>query len=273
MKPIPTETATDVGSVGKWLGAAAAGALLMYLLDPDRGSARRSRTLSVLRTAGARTGATVDHALHNAGDRLVGLKDSASDALSRGTGRLQAKAEPMIERARHGAREATHRLEDSTERMRARAREELSERGGARDEGRYASHARSDIDRRPERAYHYEPSRQYRDEQPEYRSRGGLLARLRGRGRTYSDDEHIDATHSAMVGGGAPGLLRLMRRKPGGLLVGLAGLALLWQATRDKNYHVGSYKPGKLARIKDDDHHTPANMIPPGEQSGGRYLH
>ena len=34
MKPIPTETASDVGIVGKWLGAAAAGALLMYLLYP-----------------------------------------------------------------------------------------------------------------------------------------------------------------------------------------------------------------------------------------------
>src|SRR5690606_24109120 len=103
MKPIPTETATDVGSVGKWLGAAAAGALLMYLLDPERGSTRRSRALSAVRAAGARTGATVDHALHNAGGRLAGLKDSAASALSR------------------GAKEATQRLQDNAERLRERA--------------------------------------------------------------------------------------------------------------------------------------------------------
>ena len=56
MKPIPTETATDVGSVGKWLGAAAAGALLMYLLDPERGSARRSRAASPLGSGAPRPG-------------------------------------------------------------------------------------------------------------------------------------------------------------------------------------------------------------------------
>lgn len=273
MKPIPTETATDVGSVGRWLGAAAAGALLMYLLDPDRGSARRSRTLSALRTAGARTGATVDHALHNAGDRLVGLKDSAAGALSRGAGRLQAQAAPLIERARHGAREATHRFEDGAERIRARAKAELGERGSERDDRGYGSYAGPDTDRGPGRAERYEKDRQYRDEQREQREYRSREQAARARGRSNSEAEHMDAAHSAMAAGGTLGLLGLMRRKPGGLLVGLAGLALLWQATRDKTYRVGDNRPGALARMKNDDEHTQANMIPPGEQSSSRYLH
>lgn len=267
MKPIPTETATDVGSVGKWLGAAAAGALLMYLLDPERGSARRSRAVSALRTAGARTGATVDHALHNAGDRLAGLKDSAASALSRGADRLQAQAAPMLERARHGAQEATQRLEDSAERIRERART-------ARDSGS-ARPVESDASRSPARYNSYEPTREYGAER-DVHARGGLSGWLRGaRGGSdeYRDAQYRDAPHPALVGGGMLGLLSLMRRSPGGLLVGLAGLALLWQSTRDKTYRVSDNTPAKLPRMKKQDEQAQAPMIPPAEQSGSRYLH
>lgn len=259
MKPIPTETATDVGSVGKWLGAAAGGALLMYLLDPDRGSARRSRALSAMRAAGARTGATVDHALHSAGDRLVDLKDSAAGALSRGAGRLQAQAAPMLERARHGAQESTQRLEDSAERIRERARENADSSMRSYD---------SDTSRSPARYNSYEPSRQY---DAEGSARGGLSGWLRG-SRSSSQD-YRDAVHPALMGGGMLGLLSLMRRSPGGLLIGLAGLALLWQNTRDKTYRVTDNMPARLPRMKKRDQHGQAQMIPPGEQSGNRYLH
>lgn len=255
MKPIPTETATDVGSVGKWLGAAAAGALLMYLLDPERGSARRSRAVSALRTAGARTGATVDHALHNAGDRLVGLKDSAASALSRGADRLQSHAAPMLERARHGAQEATQRLEDSAERIRERART-ASDSSSARP-------VESDTSRLPARYNSYEPTREYGT---------GRDMHARG-GDEYRGAQYRDAPHPALVGGGMLGLLSLMRRAPAGLLVGLAGLALLWQSTRDKTYRVSDNTPARLPRMKKQDDQAQAPMIPPAEQSGSRYLH
>ncbi|RZA31226.1 MAG: hypothetical protein EOP92_32270 [Lysobacteraceae bacterium] len=257
MKPIPTETGTDVGNVGKWLGAAAAGALLMYLLDPERGRARRARAGSALRDAGARTGATVDHVLHNAGDRLVGLKDSAASALSRGADRLQAQAAPMLERARHGAQEATQRLEDSAERARAAARKNTWEGADARS---------------------YQPSRQYGADS----ERGGLAGMLRslGLGGGRADRGDAGAAHPALLGGGVLGLLSLMRRSPGGLLVGLAGLALLMQASRDKTYRVSENMPGKLEDTHDNmrtamggsaSRTTP--LASQGEQDGNRYLH
>lgn len=285
MKPIPTETATDVGSVGKWLGAAAAGALLMYLLDPERGSARRSRALSAMRAAGARTGATVDHALHSAGDRLVGLKDSAASALSRGTDRLQAQAAPVLERARHGAREATQRLEDGAERIRDRARAEADSMGArhyesdtSRSLARHDSHEPGSYESRGYEPSRYEPSRQYGDE---HRAHGGLSRWLRGKrngsadhyGEDYRSQDYRGAVHPALAGGGVLGLLSLMRRSPGGLLIGLAGLALLWQNTRDKTYRVSDNMPAKLPRMKKHDKQAETPMIPPTEQSGSRYLH
>lgn len=272
MKPIPTETATDVGSVGKWLGAAAAGALLMYLLDPERGAARRSHALSAMRAAGARTGATVDHALHSAGDRLAGLRDSAAGALSRGAGRLQAQAAPMLERARHGAQEATHRFEERAERLRERARADGSApaRYKGDEPGRYES-----------RSYESGSHQAGRRHGAEHHAQGGLSRWLGGSrsdsAYTADPDERAtgyhDATHPALLGGGLLGLLGLMRRKPGGLLVGLAGLALLWQSTRDRTYRVSDNFPARLPRTKNEDKPEQAAMIPPAEQSGSRYLH
>ncbi len=245
MKPIPTETGTDVGSVGKWLGAAAAGALLMYLLDPERGSARRSRAYSALRDAGARTGASVDHALHSAGDRLVDLKDSAASALSRGTGRLQAQAAPVIERARHGAQDAAERFQSSAERIKDRANARNS----------------------------YQRDDSYAAKRDESGEAGGLTQWLRNLGgrKSSAQEEYGErgGAHPALVGGGVLGLLSLMRRSPGGLLIGLAGLAILLQSSRAKTYRVSDNMP--LMQRPDEPGQSP--RIPQGEQAGSRYLH
>jgi len=263
MKPIPTETATDVGSVGKWLGAAAAGALLMYLLDPERGSARRSRAASALRSAGARTGATVDHALHSAGDRLAGLKDSAASATSsllRGAGRLQAGAASGVERARHGSHEAARRTEEAADRARERA-------GG----WRHDSHANS-----------YEASRDYGSGTG---ASGGLGQWLRGligrqevridttRASTRDPGTRDPGPHPALVGGGVLGLLSLMRRSPGGLLVGLAALAFLMKSSRSRTYRVTDNMAMPRAHARDAEQEGQAPLIPPSGESANRYLH
>lgn len=264
MKPIPTETATDVGSVGKWLGAAAAGALLMYLLDPERGSARRSRAVSALRAAGARTGATVDNALHSAGDRLADLKDSAAGALSRGADRLQAQAAPVLERARHGVQEATQRIEDSADRARDRSRDYAGERSSYdADTGRSLA---------PYNSYESE-----RDHDAGGRARGRLAGWLRGLGGAgtteYRYRGSAGAPHPALLGGGMLGLLSLMRRSPGGLLVGLAGLAFLMQSTRNKTYRVTDNITDTMAGSKRASERSQAPYLPQGEQTGSRYLH
>ncbi|QOY92995.1 hypothetical protein IM543_15540 [Massilia sp. UMI-21] len=268
MKPIPTETATDVGSVGKWLSAAAAGALLMYLLDPERGSARRSRAASALRTAGARTGATVDNALHSAGDRLVDLKDSATNALSRGADRLQTQTAPMLDRARHGVQEATRRLEHGAGRAKAHAKAH-----GEEYASEYATKRDSDDTRSggsPARYNSYESDRYYAAS----REGGGLSGWLRGlAGGSRNDRAGADAPHPALVGGGMLGLLSLMRRSPGGLLVGLAGLALLLQSTRAKTYRVTDNIGDPMLHSKHADEGSQAPHLPQPEQSGSRYLH
>ena len=255
MKPIPTETATDVGDVGKWLGAAAAGALLMYVLDPERGRARRAHAVSVVRDAGARTGATVDHALHNAGERLAGLKDSATSALSRGADRLQAEAAPLLERAQHGAQQAARRVEHEAERGRDKL---ASGRASA------ARHNSYEADR------HY-AERKYRDRpyqdggEMAHHERGGLSQMLQG---VIDSLGGARGSNSALLGGGVVGLLGLVRRKPAALLVGLAGLYLLTRGAGTQTYKVSD-----MARAPAPDQGESAPFVPASTEAGNRYLH
>lgn len=207
MKPIPTETATDVGSVGKLLGAAAAGALLMYVLDPERGRARRDRALSAVRVAGARTGESVDHALHHAGERLVGLKDSAASALSR------------------------KRIDHEAERARQKAAGSRNSYQADRD---YA--ARQQADRaRAQRVHHDDPA---------HHERGGLSHMLQGMIDSLGGAR---GSHPALLGGGVVGLLGLVRRSPLALLAGLAGVYLLARGAGTQTYRVSDMARGQPA--------------------------
>ncbi|SFD21254.1 hypothetical protein [Massilia yuzhufengensis] len=245
MKPIPTETATDVGSVGKWLGAAAAGALLMYLLDPERGAARRSRAVSAVRDAGAHAGASVDHALHSAGEGLAHLKDSAAGALTRGAGRVQAKAAPLLDQAERSARNAAGRIEEGAGRARERfgSSRETGGRNSYESNGRYASDARE----------------------------GGLSQWLHGLGESLAGHRaRPDASGPALLGGSVLGVLGLMRRSPGGLLVGLAGLALLMHSARNKPYKVGGLD---LPTPPQREQREGGGYLPQPAQQDSQYLH
>lgn len=272
MKPIPTETATDVGSVGKWIGAAAAGALMMYLLDPERGATRRRRALSALREAGARTGASASHALHSAAGSIGAVKDSAADALARGASRLHATTAPMVERLQDSARQARDRTEYAAQRTMDRPdsgsgrgmERSFSDTGRApaprhdsyrdRYDNRYESDSRYD-------ARHQEPSR--------------LSQFLHGLGDSVSGPR---GSNTALVGGGVIGMLGLVRRSPLGLLAGLAGLALLARSSgrtqglgsllRGTSTWTGAGYSNKLATDVEDVPFTPA-----AEQQGSRYLH
>ncbi|MFC0250492.1 hypothetical protein [Massilia consociata] len=276
MKPIPTETATDVGSVGKWIGAAAAGALMMYLLDPERGATRRRRALSTLREAGARTGASASHALHSAAGSIGAVKDSAADALARGASRLHATTAPMVERLQDSARQARDRTEYAAQRTMDRL-DSGSGRGMERaisDTGR-APAPRHDSYRDSHRDSHhnrYESDRRY---DARYQEPSRLSQFLHGLGDSVSGPR---GSNTALVGGGLIGMLGLVRRSPLGLLAGLAGLALLARSSgrtqglggllRGTSTWTGAGYSNKLATDVEDVPFTPA-----AEQQGSRYLH
>jgi uncharacterized membrane protein len=112
-----TETGLDLGSLdlGKWLAGAAAGALLMYMLDPDRGSARRAQTVDKVRGVGRQTGETLTHAWERVGSRFSHAADEALDA----AGNVVEAVKPNGSAARSMGSEAS--------RMTSRASEAISE--------------------------------------------------------------------------------------------------------------------------------------------------
>jgi uncharacterized membrane protein len=80
--PTTTDRSLEAADFAKLLGGAAAGALLMYLLDPDRGSARRATSTSALKNAGSRTGSALGNAWQGIGERIGSAARHAGDAAS-----------------------------------------------------------------------------------------------------------------------------------------------------------------------------------------------
>jgi uncharacterized membrane protein len=78
--PTTTDHSIEAADLAKLLGGAAAGALLMYMLDPDRGSARRATSTTALRNAGSRTGSVLGNAWQGIGERIGTVARQAGDA-------------------------------------------------------------------------------------------------------------------------------------------------------------------------------------------------
>jgi uncharacterized membrane protein len=109
---------TDVGlDLGKWLGGAAAGALLMYLLDPDRGSARRAEATDAVRGARRQGSGVLGNVWDRISDRVSGVVENAGDTASR----LAQSAKP------DGAADS---MGDTVSRMASRASEAISSATG-----------------------------------------------------------------------------------------------------------------------------------------------
>jgi len=209
MKHTRTESGVEASDLAKLLGGAAAGALLMYMLDPDRGSARRSTSTTALRNAGSRTGNAVGSALgnawhgvservgslaHSAADSAGSLFDKAGSAASDLADEAGARASRALEAAKPDG--AAHRAWNDT----------------VDGVSRMASSAGSELD-----------------------VAGSRLSRLANRaGSSVRDALHLDerdllatlARNPAIVSGGLLGLFGLMRRAPLVGALGLAGLAL-----------------------------------------------
>jgi uncharacterized membrane protein len=219
--PTTSTTTTDTGlELAKWLGGAAAGALLMYMLDPDRGSARRAQSAAAVRNAGSRTTETLGNVWTSASSRIGAAAGDALDAanpeggigsalsrLGRAAGEMLddtvSKTKDAVGRASSAAGdiadEAISKAKSGMKRAESATRDMVDDtRGGSA--GRSASDAVSQF--------------------------GSRVAESMQRGR--GEDAWGPVTrNSALVGGGMLALIGLMRRSPMGLVLGLAGAALL----------------------------------------------
>jgi uncharacterized membrane protein len=214
--PTTSTTTTDTGlELAKWLGGAAAGALLMYMLDPDRGSARRAQSAAAVRNAGERTTSAIGNVWRGAADSMGDAADDAVDAAKSSGGigsaisRLGRAAGEMLDDTVSKARDGMGRASS--------AAGDLAD--DAKDSDTYST-VRSAVSRAADTAVDF-----YDDT----RKSAGKL------GRRVAEEIHGDSEgawnptmrNTALVGGGLLALFGVMRRSPLSAVVGLAGAALL----------------------------------------------
>lgn len=105
---------------GKWLGSAAVGALVMYMLDPDRGAPRRAQSGEKLRELGKQTGDAFERVVRSIGEgpSYDSTRHTASDLAQRAvdTGHHMAdRAAEALHSAETSLRGSMHRASDAIE--------------------------------------------------------------------------------------------------------------------------------------------------------------
>jgi len=216
---------TDTGyEIAKWLGGAAAGALLMYMLDPDRGGARRAQSAAAVRNAGARTSSALGNVWRGAGARIGAagdeLRERAADVAADVAEYVRpdgpaARSGSALERMGHAASEALDAGLDKAKDTLARAGGAV-ERGMGKARGMVAGAGSHGITSGPDRT-------------------SGLGTRMRDALQAGPGGEWTPAArNSALAGGGLLALYALSRRSPLALMLGLAGAALLARAATNQ---------------------------------------
>ena len=210
--------------LAKLLGGAAAGALLMYILDPDRGSARRAHSVAAVRHAGSRTSSALGNVWRGAGGRIgaaaddtaagaadlaaAAKPDGAAGAVKSSLTRLGQAAGEVLDETISKAKSVASRAGDAAGDMASKAGSAMSRAGDTA--GDLASRVTSRANRAADAAGSGIDA-----------ARSGLRSTLR------ETDWRATARNPAVLGGGLLGLYGLARRSPLGLVLGLAGAALL----------------------------------------------
>jgi uncharacterized membrane protein len=224
--PTTSTTTTDTGlELAKWLGGAAAGALLMYMLDPDRGSARRAQSAAAVRNAGTRTTETLGNVWHSASSRMSSAADDAIETVKSATpdgglgstlSRMGRAAGEMLDDTVSKARDVMGRASSAAGDM---ADEAISKARNGMSRAESATRGMMDDTRDTSAS----AGRSVSDSVSQFGNRvAGSMQRGRGEGAWGPFTRN-----SAVVGGGLLALTGLMRRSPMGVVLGLAGAALL----------------------------------------------
>ncbi|MCS0627981.1 SRPBCC family protein [Telluria mixta] len=201
---------TDTGyEIAKWIGGAAAGALLMYMLDPDRGGARRAQSAAAVRNAGARTSSALGNVWRGAGERIGAAGDELRDRAADVADGAGARSGSALERMGHAASEVLDAGLDKAKDTLARASDAV---GSGMDKARHAlggNEAGNGMDKARAMAH-------------------DVRTRMRDTLQTGPGGEWTPTVrNSALAGGGLLALYALSRRSPLAWMLGLAGAALL----------------------------------------------
>ena len=200
-----TDSSMEPGDLAKLLGGAAAGALLMYMLDPDRGSARRATSTTALRNAGSRTGSALGNAWQGIGERIGTVARQAGDA----AGELLEDAGSTVGKyADEASSRASRMLDSAKPNGSARRTYDDALDGASRLYDDAASSAGAAASRLGSMAS---------------RATGSAARALHLESR---DDFSALLRNPAVLGGGLLGLIGLFRRSPLGAAVALGAVAL-----------------------------------------------
>jgi len=218
MKTQMTDTSLDLA---KLLGGAAAGALLMYMLDPDRGVARRAQSASAVRNAGSRTSSVLGNVWRGAGSRLGVAADDARERAIDVAGSVKPDGALKSSLSRMG-QAAGDILDDTI----SKAKSVVSRAGDAASD--VVSKAGSAIGQAGDAA----PGVGVKARSIGYRASHSIGnahddASARVKGALRGTDWSATLGSPTVIGGGLLGLYGLVRRSPMGLMLGLAGAALL----------------------------------------------
>ena len=214
--PTTTDNSLEAADLAKLLGGAAAGALLMYMLDPDRGSARRATSTTALRNAGSRTGSALGNAWQGIGERIGTVARQAGDA-----------AGELLEDA---GKTGGKYLDDAGSTVGKYADEASSRASRMLDSAKPNGSARRTYDDALDGA-----SRLYDDAASSAGAAasrlGSMASRATGSAARALHLESLDdfsalLRNPAVLGGGLLGLIGLFRRSPLGAAVALGAVAL-----------------------------------------------